>query len=247
MNFIRALALVCAINLLASCATRAPKRTEWIDEALLHDGRIIHVTRIIKTGLDIALIRLPDGQRSAPKFYSIETINPNMGETISWHGEDSEIFPILIDFDGATAYLVVYVPNFDNAKEIYSCVFPPYVFLRHEQGSKWIRVNPEDVPAFIKSANLSYGLLSYGRLDRMPILAWMREDERERILKIPEKKRAGYQSARNIMDANLVKEREGFFFQVNIPRRISDLKTKRRFVSEKRKYMPDRCKQFDDM
>jgi len=245
MKFIRSLILVCAINLLASCATHAPQKTEWIEEALLHDGRIIHVTRAIKTGLDIALIRLPE-TKSAPRYYTIEANNPNTGETISWEDDDSEIHPILIDFDGAVAYLVVYVPDFDDTKKKYGCVFPPYVFLRHEQGRKWVRVNQEDVPTFIKAANLSFSLIGYDRT-AIPNLSIMREDERERISIVPEKQRVGYQTVAKIKNHNLTKEREGYLFQIDIPRSISDLKTKKRIVSERHKFMPDRCKQFDDM
>lgn len=246
MNFTRTFTLLLTVSLLTSCATRAPQKIEWVEEALLHDGQIIHVTRAIKTGLDVALIRLPE-TKGAARFYSIETYNPNTGETVSWDGDDSEILPILIDFDGAVAYLVVYISGFDNIKNKYGCEFPPYVFLRHEQGKNWIRVQQEYAPEFIKSANLTYGLSRYNKPEYIPNLAWMSEDERERIQKIPEKKRAGYQTVRNIKSHNLAKEREGYLFQIDIPRNSSDLKTKRKIFSEKRKFMPDRCKQFDDM
>ncbi|MBJ6802811.1 hypothetical protein [Geomonas propionica] len=234
MTFTRTLLLVCAINLLASCATRAPQKTQWIEEALLHDGRIVHVTRTIKTGLDIALIRLPE-TKGAPQYYAIETNNPNTGETILWEDDDSEILPILIDFDGAVTYLVVYVTDFDNTKKQYACVFPPYVFLRHQQGKKWVRVNPEDAPAFIQSANLSFSLIGYD-MKRMPNLAIMRQDERERISMLSDKKRVGYQTVTKIRNENMERERSGYLFQIDIPRRIADLKTKKRLISDRHKF-----------
>lgn len=235
---------MCALNLITACATRAPQKTQWIEEALLHDGRIIHVTRAIKTGFDVALIRLPE-TKGVPEFHNIETQNPNTGETVSWDSKESGVLPILIDFDGATTYLVVYVSDFDNTENKYGCIFPPYVFLQHEQRKNWVMVKPENAPAFIKSANLSYVLIGYDKT-LMPDLKIMQEDERERISKIPEDKRFGYQTVAGIKYKNLIKEREGYLFQIDIPRSISDLKTKRKIFSDTRKYMPNRCKQFPD-
>lgn len=244
MNLIKILLLLCALNLLSACATRAPQKTQWIEEALLHDGRIIHVTRSIKTGFDVALIRLPE-TKSAPEFYNIETINPNTGENVSWDSEESGVLPIMIDFDGETTYLVVYVSGFDNTENKYGCVFPPYVFLQHEQRKNWVVVNQEKAPAFIKYANLTYVLIGYDKTV-IPDLKMMQEVERERISKIPEDKRAGYQTVANIKYKNSIKEREGYLFQIDIPRSISDVKTKRKIFSDTRKYMPNRCKQFPD-
>jgi hypothetical protein len=245
MKLIKILIPLWSFILITGCATRAPQKIQWIEEALLHDGRIINVTRTTKTGFDFALIRLPETRSSVSKFYGVEAINPNTGEVVSWESEEDGVLPVLIDFDSATTYLVVYISDFDNSEKKFGCVFPPYIFLKHQQHSKWVRVNQELVPKHVKLANLTYVLSDYDKAD-IPDLNSLNPNEQKRLLSLPEEKRVGFQTVTKVKYVNCIKEKEGYFFQIEIPRNISELKTKKKVFGDRRKFMPNKCKEFPD-
>jgi hypothetical protein len=148
MNNLKIL-LVFLIAILAGCESG-----NWIDEVQLHDGRIIHVTRTVST---TKIIDFDQGRpvTPTPNIHGLTAINPNTMEKISWLSKDEWVSPVLLEFDGAIAYLIISLPNEKKINVKYGCPWPPYVFLRKENKVEWKIIPATEAPSFIRFANLS--------------------------------------------------------------------------------------------
>ena len=129
------------------------KTAEWIDEALLHDGRTIEVNRTVIYNFGSG--ELTYALQRWPNQYSLEATNPDTGKKVKWLGE-KYVNPVLLDFvDGAT-YLVINSGRvFSNTKK-YGCPEIPYVFLRYDEKiADWIPIPTNKIPIGLTQANLS--------------------------------------------------------------------------------------------
>lgn len=162
-----------------------PRSARWVDEALLHDGRTVEVTREIALPLDGSCKRTPDG-------YSLEANNPDTGKLVKWSGE-KYVLPVLLDFVDRTAYLAVNSNKVFSNPTVYGCPETPYAFLKYDDSSsRWIPVPKSEIPRISFNANLSFRYDSYRVRDglRQPKEAISRYYEEE------EKSSRGYVSQR---------------------------------------------------
>lgn len=222
MRLFKQFIVVCMLCILTACSP------EWTDEVLLHDGRIIHVTRTVSMTTSISLSegRLLD--RTAT-FYGLKASNPNTNEKISWRSNDKFINPVLIDFDGTTTYLVIHLPNYNDIKTQFGCTWPPYVFLRHEQNKEWDIIATSQAPIFLRFANLSFRYDSLYMKQKLQLYL-LRGEELKRVSKLSDNERVGFQTIERIRSQNLTEERHQYDFQVEIPRRASEWKFKPRMI-----------------
>lgn len=202
----------------------SPSPSRWIDEAELHDGRIIHVHRSLSF---TTVIGLSDGHLfdNLPAIYSLNATNPNTNEIISWQGSESFTHPIMLDFDGDTAYLVVLLPRDRASNSKYGCPWPPYLYFRHSPNKEWEAIKSTDMPTLLHSANLS------PRYDQWYMnyelkLDDLHGDERERVARLPIYQKRGFQTKDFIKQRQLQIEKEGYYFQIEFPRNHGDWKFK---------------------
>ncbi len=156
---------------LSSTVLAFSTRTEsWVEDALLHDGRIIKVSREVDwtfqflggdSGSPVFMESWPD------KFW-LKFTHPDTQKTIKWQGVQY-FNPILLDIVDGVPYLVVLGrPTKDNEK-IYGCPELPYIYLRYESGffGKWLPIPVETAPQVLRNANLSP---SYPPVSKAPIV-----------------------------------------------------------------------------
>lgn len=146
---------IIAVALCAACVPLQCAAAErWIDEALLHDGRAIEVERSVS--FNFGRGELSDALRKWPNQYSLTAKNPDTGKTIRWSGEQ-DFNPILLDFWGGTAHLVIVATDVFSDLKQYGCPEIPYVFLRYEEkGRRWLQVAAKEFPPKLLRANLSF-------------------------------------------------------------------------------------------
>jgi hypothetical protein len=226
MKFLIQLILLCTLSILTACSTY-----RWTDEVLLHDGRIIHVNRTA-SATEIISFNESMPVRPTPYIYGLKAKNPNTMETISWRSECKHVLPVLLDFDGTDAYLVLKLPGVDytgdfseDIKKNYGCTWPPFVFLRRKPNKEWDRIPASEAPAFLKFANLSH-VFDFYFMTRIVPVEILQGNERERVLKLSEKERIGFQTIESIQSGNRVAENRQYEFQIEIPRQVSDWKFK---------------------
>lgn len=134
-------------------------RTEsWSEDALLHDGRIIKVSREVDwtfqfLGGDSGS---PVFMKSWPDKFWIKFTHPDTHKTIKWQGEQY-FEPILLDIVDNIPYLVVLGSPNKSTEKIYGCPELPFIYLRYEEGfaGKWIPLPVEQAPSVLQDANLS--------------------------------------------------------------------------------------------
>jgi hypothetical protein len=176
----------------------------WTDEAKLHDGTSIDVERSVSM---TNFVSLSDGRlfTPTPTIYGLSFRNPNTQEKLSWRSEDEFVLPVLLDFDGSVSYLVILLPRLKKPNIPYDCPWPPYIFLRHDQGGGWKRIQATEAPAFLRTANLS-----------------RRYDSQYMKVSTPGKS-IGYQTINTIASRNAAEEGQyEHYFQVEIPRTRKD-------------------------
>lgn len=134
-------------------------RTEsWSEDALLHDGRIIKVSREVEwtfqfLGGDSGS---PVFMKSWPDKFWLKFTHPDTHKTIKWQGEQY-FEPILLDIVDNIPYLVVMGSPNKSTEKIYGCPELPYIYLRYEEGfwGKWVPIPVEQAPSVLQEANLS--------------------------------------------------------------------------------------------
>jgi len=128
-------------------------------------------------------IALSDGHLyiDSPSLYGLEVINPNTKEEVEWFSKDEGVHPVLLDFDGATTYLVILLPRNATTSKKYGCPWPPYVFLRHELDGEWKKVSASETPIFLRNANLSF---HYDKQEMNQVLEVRDWDEQKRVEKL---------------------------------------------------------------
>lgn len=133
----------------------------WVEEAILHDGRIIEVNREVSWTFsfisgDEASISLFS---SYPDKFWIKFINPDTRETIKWQGE-KDYTPVLLDIVNGVPYLVVYGPRDIESMAKYQCPEVPLIVFKYEKGffGQWKQIPPNQLPKNLKNENLSPGV-----------------------------------------------------------------------------------------
>ena len=215
------------IGLLSACT---PWPEKWTDEVKLHDGRIVRAIRSVAFTRHTAL---SDGHLyiDSPSLYGIEIINPNTKEEVEWFSKDEGVHPVLLDFDGATTYLVILLPQNATTSKKYGCPWPPYVFLRHERNSEWKKVSATEAPTFLKNANIS---LYYDKqyMNRVLDIRYLPWDEQKRVEKLhfnlSNGEIVGFQTFETIARNHEYDEKRfpDHYFQINIPRNPAEWQLK---------------------
>jgi hypothetical protein len=129
--------------------------TSWKEEALLHDGSKIIVSRSVERGG-----RHEIGQQSPIKEQSLNFVLPSIDRRITWKSEFSEdvgladFQPMLLDIFQGTAYVVTH-PVGCLAYNKWGRPNPPYVIFKYE-GKEWKRIPLQELPIEIKTPNLIF-------------------------------------------------------------------------------------------
>jgi hypothetical protein len=152
----RRLALVCLLLLgnTASFAFLGLGGTSWREEALLHDGKRIVVTRSHAYGGSREV-----GQPPSIKEQEIAFTLPGTSQAIIWKDEYGKevggsnfILLALHILNGAS--FIVARPNLCRSYNKWGRPNPPYVIFKHG-GKEWQRIPFAELPAEFKDANLS--------------------------------------------------------------------------------------------
>jgi hypothetical protein len=143
-----------SIIILISCAVSGSQAGEqWIDEALLADGRTIEVERSVSSNFGRG--ELINVLSKSPNQYSIAATNPDSGKRIRWAGEQN-FNPILLDFWKGVPYLITFANSIYANMKQYGCPEIPYVFFRYDENSNhWNQISPKDFPTQLLHPNLS--------------------------------------------------------------------------------------------
>ncbi|MEO8333232.1 MAG: hypothetical protein ABI479_12440, partial [Gallionella sp.] len=126
----------------------------WIEEALLRDGKTIEVKR------EVEFVMTKSGELSQmfhcwPTTYWLKFKHPKTGKTIKWQGEP-HFEPVLLDFVNDVPYLVIYGQPDQSNMNKYGCPDTPYIFLRYdEQNNEWEHLQQGQIPRELKDANLA--------------------------------------------------------------------------------------------
>ena len=135
--------------LLAACG----RSEQWVDEALLHDGRTIEVQRTVIFNFGSG--DLSQALKRWPNQFALDAVNPRTGKRVRWSGEQN-IHPILLDFVDGVPYLVVTSSAIYRHGALYGCPEVPYAFLKYDdRAARWVPVARSDAPKVLKQANLS--------------------------------------------------------------------------------------------
>lgn len=134
-------------------------RTEsWIEEAHLHDGRIIKVHREVGSTLQVFSGDggSPGFMKSWPDKYWLKFTNPDTQEIVKWQGEQN-FNPILLDIVDGVPYLVINGSPDKKTEKIYGCPELPYIYLKYGKGifGKWTPISASQAPKTLQKANLS--------------------------------------------------------------------------------------------
>lgn len=127
--------------------------TSWKEEALLHDGSKVIVTRTVERGG-----RHEIGQQPPIKEQSLSFTLPGTNKSVIWEDKFSEdigtasFLPKLLDIRKGTAYLVAH-PMGCLSYNKWGRPNPPYVIFKY-QGKEWQRIKLQELPAEIKTPNL---------------------------------------------------------------------------------------------
>jgi hypothetical protein len=141
--------LLLVISLLAGCA----RSEQWIDEAVLHDGRTIDVHRTVIFNFGSG--DLSQALRRWPNQFALEAVNPYTGKRVKWSGERN-INPILLDFIDGVPYLVVTSNFIHRHGSLYGCPEIPFAFLRYDDKAvRWAPIAQGEAPKVLRRANLS--------------------------------------------------------------------------------------------
>ena len=127
--------------------------TSWREEALLHDGSKVIVSRSVERGGRHELGQKPPFESQKLKFTM-----PVSGERVTWEDNYSKdigtasFLPMLLDVDQGAAYLVANTMGCLSYNK-WGRPNPPYVIFKY-QGKEWKRIPLQELPAEIKTPNL---------------------------------------------------------------------------------------------
>lgn len=127
----------------------------WKEEALLHDGSKIVVTRTVERGG-----RHEIGQEPPIKEQSLTFKLPGTNETVTWEDKFSEdvggagFLPMLLGIHNGNAYLVVHPMGCMSFNKS-SRPNPPYVIFQYHD-TAWERITLQELPAELKIPNLIF-------------------------------------------------------------------------------------------
>jgi len=131
--------------------------TSWKEEALLHDGSKIIVTRSVEHGGRHEL-----GQEPPYKEQSLTFTLPGTNQTIKWkdHYSDdigsSSFMPLAVDIAKGTPYLVADTMGCLSYNK-WGRPNPPYVVFKYD-GKEWQRIPLSELPDEIKRPNLIFSM-----------------------------------------------------------------------------------------
>lgn len=206
------LAFALSVCIPLSASAFASRTESWSEDALLHDGRIVKVSR--EVGWTFQLFYGDGGSPgmfgSWPDKFWLKFEQPDTHETIKWQGEQY-YNPILLDIIDGIPYLVVYgMPN-KGTEKIYGCPELPYVYLKYEKGffGKWIPISVEHAPIILKEANLSPEYPEFGRMFPGDETAYQQKHGRP-------SRDLSHEDVLKKMGA--VSQHSGGFFQARVPR-----------------------------
>ncbi len=184
MIFIRIAAILILCTVCSTAWSFSTRTESWSEDALLHDGRIIKVSREVDwtfqfLGGDSGS---PVFMKSWPDKFWLKFTHPDTHKTIKWQGEQY-FDPVLLDIVDGVPYLVVHGRPDKSTEKIYSCPELPYIYLKYEEGfwGKWIPISVEQAPSILQDANLSPrypDFPKYRSLSRDDVLTNIREVER---------------------------------------------------------------------
>ena len=147
------LLLIFGVSMSAEASFLGFGGTSWKEEALLHDGNKIIVTRTVERGG-----RHEIGQQPPIKEQSLSFALPGTNESVNWKTEFSEDIgmadfkPILLDIAQDRAYIVT-APMGCLAYNKWGRPNPPYVIFKYD-GRNWQHITIQELPAEIKAPNL---------------------------------------------------------------------------------------------
>lgn len=232
----RHLALVCLLLLgnSASYAFLGLGGTNWKEEALLHDGKRIVVTRSHAYGGSREV-----GQPPSIKEQDIAFTLQGSSQAIIWkddYGKEvggSNFILLALNILDGTPYIVAR-PNLCRSYNKWGRPNPPYVIFKHD-GKEWQRIPLAELPMEFKDANLS---LVYTKDDerhitgQSPITAERIKKENARI-RIPESTRILREPVKPGTSASLVNCEELVYYKGawvgpgdSIGKRMMDRKSK---------------------
>jgi len=159
-------AIVAAVGGLAACFAQVSTAEEWIEDALLHDGRVIEVRREVR-------YRFGSELRRWPTQFSLRARNPETGAAVRWDG-DNGWNPVLLGFHEGKAHLVIAAGLSSVDLKAFGCPAIPYVFLRADTRGHWQQVRPQEWPNHLLQTNLAPFYEKYmmdkGRLRQAEVL-----------------------------------------------------------------------------
>lgn len=150
-------ALAWAMGVAACAALPGVGPTSWKEEALLHDGTKVVVSRSVSRGG-----RHEVGQQGTYKEQSLAFTMPKISRNVRWddrHSDDigsSNFLPMLLDIYDDVAYLVV-SPMGCLSYNKWGRPNPPYVVFKYE-GKSWQKIPLAELPAESKSVNLIFSM-----------------------------------------------------------------------------------------
>lgn len=154
----RSVVLVVLLTLSSTASGFSVRTESWSEDALLHDGRIIKVSR--EVGYTFQLFYGGGGSPgmfgSWPDRFWLKFKHPDTHETIKWQGEQY-FDPVLLEIVDEVPYLVIHGRPDKSTEKIYGCPELPYIFLKYEKGfmGKWTPITAEQAPDVLQDANLS--------------------------------------------------------------------------------------------
>jgi len=187
-------ALALGLSMSASASFLGFGGDSWKEEALLHDGSKILVTRTVEHGG-----RHEIGQKPPYKEQTLTFTLPSTNQRITWKDEYSEDLgssnfnPMLVEVFGNTAYVLV-TPAGCISYNKWGRPNPPYVVFKY-QGKEWKHVPLNELPADVKLPNLvisspddeakkaNYGVLSVEMIKQAN--EGFRQPEYQTILRAP--------------------------------------------------------------
>ena len=131
--------------------------TSWKEEALLHDGSKIVVSRSVSRGG-----RHEVGQEGTYQEQTLSFTIPKSNRTVRWEDHRSEelgasnFLPMLLDVYGDVAYLVV-SPMGCLSYNKWGRPNPPYVVFKYDRAT-WQQVPLAELPAESKAVNLIFSM-----------------------------------------------------------------------------------------
>lgn len=135
----------------------AYERVSWVDESMIHDGRLLIVERQASNSLNFELYwMLPPIFRFQPSNFDehrIEFRHPDSNQRVVWNGE-RYFTPVRVDIIGGTPYLVIYGRPDTKTEKIYGCPELPYIYLKYLRHD-WIPVPVHEAPKELLKGNLS--------------------------------------------------------------------------------------------